>query len=88
MIKAYVLLKNNKGQTAIEFILLSILMLSLALSLATYVKSSSYISNYSAGPWQSLGSMIEHGTWGQPAQAKAMNPNYGKRSVTLLGEVQ
>ncbi len=80
--------KNNKAQTAIEFILLTTITVSFTLILVRQLKSSQYLSRQISGPWSSLATMMEHGTWAKTSQAKAMNPYMNNRGVTLFGDTE
>lgn len=81
------MIRNTSGQIAVEFILISIIIVSLALAIGRGLRQSEYFSKLTAGPWSLLTGMIENGVWEKPQTAKAMHPNYLKRQVSFKGDV-
>ncbi len=57
------LTKNNKGQIAIESLLLMIILLSGFLAATNYVKSKNLLANLVQKPVQSLAVMSGYGVW-------------------------
>ncbi len=80
------MIKNTSGQIAVEFILISIVIVSMALAISRGLRQSEYFSKMTAGPWSLLTGMIESGVWEKPQIAKTMHPNYLKRHVTFKGD--
>ncbi|MCB0348218.1 MAG: hypothetical protein KDD37_05250 [Bdellovibrionales bacterium] len=81
------MIKNTSGQIAVEFILISIIILSLSLAIGRGLRQSEYLSKMTGGPWALLTGMIENGVWEKPQVAKTMHPNFLKRQVSFKGDV-
>lgn len=80
------MMRNQSGQIAVEFILISIVIVSIALAVGRGLRESEYMGKLAGGPWALLTGMIENGVWEKPKVAKTMHPNYLYRSVSFKGD--
>jgi hypothetical protein len=76
------LIKNNKGQIAIESVLLMTILLGAFLAVTNYAKSKNLLSNMVQKPIQSLAIMSGYGVW-KSGDADAGCKAPGRSSVTL-----
>lgn len=74
-------LNNNKGQMAIESVLLMTVLLSVFLAVTNYAKSKNLLANLVEKPVQSVGIMTGFGVWKSGDGSGCKAPN--KPSVTL-----
>ena len=76
-------LKNQKGQFAIEAVLLMLITIG-ALAWATnQIREGNYLAKLIGGPWGKVSGMIECGVWSTPVKARPFHPNQLNRSLTL-----
>ncbi len=61
-----VFLKNNKGQSAVEAVLLLAVIVSLTVLVAREFKENEIVAGLVSGPWKRLDGMIQNGVW-EPA---------------------
>ncbi len=61
------LINNNKGQIAIESVLLMTILLGAFLAVTNYAKSKQLLANLVQKPVQSLAVMSGYGVWRDPA---------------------
>jgi hypothetical protein len=80
------MIRSQSGQVAVEFILISIMIVSIAIAVGRGLRQSEYMGRLAGGPWALLTGMIENGVWEKPQVAKEMHPNYLKRHVTFKGD--
>jgi hypothetical protein len=80
------MMRNQSGQIAVEFILISIIIVSAALTIGRGLRQSEFMGQMAGGPWALLTGMIESGVWEKPQVAKTMHPNYLYRNVSFKGD--
>lgn len=68
-------LKNERGQFALEAVLLMTVMLAAVLSGIKILKANNVLSNLVEAPWERTAGMVETGVWG-PAAANKKNVPY------------
>ena len=68
-------LKNERGQFALEAVLLMTVMLAAVLSGIKILKANNVLSNLVETPWERTAGMVETGVWG-PAAANKKNVPY------------
>lgn len=78
--------RNQSGQIAVEFILISIIIISAGLAIGRALRQTEFMGSLVGGPWALLTGMIENGVWEKPQVAKTMHPNYLKRQVSFKGD--
>jgi len=76
-------MRGSKGQVSVEFILGSVLIVSVALLVARGVRQNEFLSQMISGPWSNLSGMIENGVWGNSEKTKALHPSYLQRHASL-----
>jgi hypothetical protein len=74
-------IKNNKGQIAIESVLLMTILLGAFLAVTNYAKSKELLANLVQKPVQSLAVMAGYGVWKSGDAAGCKAP--GKSAVSL-----
>ncbi len=77
---------NQKGQVAVEYILLTVVMAGLAIAAHNYISSTNMLGGYVQKPWQLISSMIETGVWGEARVARTQHPGKLYRHLSLEGE--
>ena len=80
------MIRNQSGQVAVEFILISIIIMSVALAIGRSLRQTDFLGSMAGGPWALLTGMIENGVWEKPQVAKTMHPNYLYRNVSFQGD--
>lgn len=78
--------KNQRGQMAIEMVLMTAVMVAATLFIASEFKKNEFVANLVSGPWQTLSGMIQNGVWGTPQDTMAKHPNHSGRVNTVKGE--
>lgn len=71
---------NNKGQFAIEAVLLATVMISAFLVLTNYLKNSGFLAKLVASPIERVGTMAGYGTWQDVCKGQ------GKSKAQSLGK--
>jgi hypothetical protein len=79
-------LKNQKGQVAVEYILLTVVMTFIAIAAHQTLSSSNAVANYVQGPWQQVAGLIETGVWGDARRTRTQHPGKIYRHLSLRGE--
>lgn len=77
---------NQQGQAAIEFVLITLVILSVMGAVSVGLKRMDYISELVNRPWAMLAGMIENGVWETPQKGKDLHPNYLRRGVSFKGD--
>ncbi len=77
---------NQKGQVAVEYILLTVIMTGLAMAAHNYISSTNMLGGYVQKPWQLVSSMIETGVWSDSRVARTQHPGKLYRHLSLEGE--
>lgn len=62
-LKKFIYLKNNRGQFAIEAVLLSAILIGGFVAATSLIKKNNYISKLFTGPMKAVKNMAEYGTW-------------------------
>jgi len=75
------LIKNNKGQTVVEGVLLLVVFVTMALTVSNQFKDNELLANLVSGPWDRLDNMIQNGYW-QPTGGEQNHPNDNSRHVS------
>jgi hypothetical protein len=79
-------IKNQKGQVAIEYILLTVVMVGIFLTARNALLSNNTLANFVQKPWELVAGMIETGVWGDPKKARADHPGMLRRHISFLGD--
>lgn len=79
-------MKNQRGQVAIEMVLMTIVMVGAAMAISVAFRENQYIASLVSGPWKSLSGMIQNGVWGSPESTMKKHPAYYDRLSTVKGE--
>jgi hypothetical protein len=79
-------IKNQRGQVAVEYILLTIVMVGIFLSARGILLSNNTISDFVQKPWQLVAGMIETGVWGDPQKTRADHPSHLRRHNSFYGD--
>lgn len=75
-------LKNSKGQSTVEAILIMFIFLAIATTVANFFQERNVLSQITEKPWMYLAGMIEGGVWLPPDQVKEYHPNQWNRVRT------
>jgi hypothetical protein len=75
-------LKGNKGQIAIEFVLITVVLVSFALFIFGEVKKRRIFPQMVDGPSELLRGMVESGSWRPAKQARDNHPSMLNRKVS------
>ena len=75
--------KNDKGQSAIEAVLLIVIFVSITATVAREFKESEVIAELISGPWKRLDGMIQNGVWQPVKEGNELHPNRFKRHVSF-----
>ena len=79
-------IKNQRGQVAIEYILLSIVMVGIFLGARNILLSNNTLANFVQKPWELVAGMIETGVWGDPKKVRGQHPGLIRRHISFKGE--
>lgn len=79
-------IKNEKGQIAVEYILLLVVMLGIFVAAKNVLSSSNAIANFVQKPWQLVAGMIEVGVWGDPRTVRSLHPGQIGRHNSFKGD--
>ncbi|PIU00376.1 MAG: hypothetical protein COT74_05445 [Bdellovibrionales bacterium CG10_big_fil_rev_8_21_14_0_10_45_34] len=74
---------HQKGQIAVEFVLIATLLFGLTLFISKEFRQRELLSNLIANPWTRLVSMIETGTWQKKDRAIKLHPAHLTRHISL-----
>lgn len=74
---------NDRGQFAIEAVLLLTIGLMLFVSLKKWADDSQIFANIFTKPWQKISGMMENGVWGTPGATRSKHPNNPNQVATL-----
>lgn len=78
--------KNQRGQLAVEAVLLMALLVSISVFVSNYLKNAEFAQRIVAKPWERMAGMVECGKWG-PCQ-RGIHPSTSSRIVSWLPEDQ
>jgi hypothetical protein len=79
-------LTNQKGQIAVESVLIAVIMTGLAMAAHRFIQNSNMLGNYVQNPWQQVAGMIENGIWADAQKARLNHPGKLYRHLSLQGE--
>lgn len=79
-------MRNQKGQFAIEGILLTIVFVAIVLAVVNFFKSKGIIADLVQKPWAVLAGMLENGEWMAAEKSQAVHPSQHGRHVTIQGD--
>lgn len=79
-------LKNRRGQVAVEYILLMVILMVLVRLVVNQVQQQEVLASFAAGPWAVIAGVIENGVPGTPAKTKEQHPGLVYRHITMKGE--
>lgn len=79
-------MNNQRGQGVVEYIVLSVVMITFMLFVVKFVNQTELINTLASKPWDVTRGMIENGVWDKSKDAKALHPNYLHRHISLQGE--
>jgi hypothetical protein len=80
------ILRSQAGQVSVEYILITVVLVGLALTVKKFVISEGMLSNFVQKPWDMVAGMIETGVWGEPNKVRALHPGHIARHNSLAGE--
>lgn len=73
---------NNKGQFAIEAVLLTVIFVGAFMAASRFLRDEKFLAKMIAGPWVQLQGMAECGSWGAPSKVCKKHPNNSTRTLT------
>ena len=79
-------IKNQRGQIAVEYILLSVIVLGVFLAVRNQLTSDNTMGNFVQKPWAMVAGMVETGVWGDPQRVRAQHPGSLKRHNSYKGD--
>ncbi|MFK8136831.1 MAG: TadE/TadG family type IV pilus assembly protein [Bdellovibrionales bacterium] len=77
------MIRNQSGQTAVEFILVTAILVIIAGVVIDQLKSRGIMEELVNGPNTLISGMIQNGVWAAPDVGKQHHPSYLKRHVSL-----
>lgn len=78
--------KNEKGQMAIEAVLITVLLLSLTIFASRQMRSRNFIGRMIAEPWRQISGMMSTGNWMDSQQALDNNLHPHVNTLTRVGD--
>lgn len=78
--------KNNKGQMAVEMVLILSMLFIFVTIVSTQFRSQELVKNIVSGPWKVLSGMLQNGVWATPEDSMIQHPNAYNRHLTYEGE--
>lgn len=78
--------KSEKGQIAIEAVLITVLLLSLTIFGSRYIRNQNLIGKIISEPWRQLSGMIATGNWQAPESAMDENLHPHVNTMTRVGD--
>lgn len=79
-------IKNQSGQVAIEYILISVVLIGIFLSARNILLSNNTLGSFVQKPWQLVAGMIETGVWDDPKIARSKHPGFVYRHNSFRGD--
>lgn len=79
-------IKNQRGQVAIEYILITVVLAGILLSVRSALISNNVVANFVQKPWELVAGMIESGVWGDPQKVRGQHPGLLKRHNSFYGD--
>lgn len=79
-------IKNQNGQVAIEYILISIVLVGIFLSARNILLSNNTLGSFVQKPWELVAGMIETGVWGDPKTVRHQHPGVLARHNSFKGD--
>jgi hypothetical protein len=80
------ILRSQAGQVSVEYIMITVVLVGLALSVKKFIISENMLGNFVQKPWDMVAGMIETGVWGEPNKVRPMHPGHIARHNSLAGE--
>lgn len=80
--KASYLLNNDRGQFAIETVLIALITVGAFISATNTIREEKLLAKLIESPWASVNGMIECGEWGPKKSACANHPGQRKRVLS------
>lgn len=75
---------NNKGQFAIEAVLLTVIFVGAFMAGTSFLREEKVLAKLVGGPWIQIQGMTECGVWGPPSKVCKTHPNNLSRSLTSI----
>lgn len=76
--------KNQRGQLAVEAVLLLALSIGIFMAVSATFREKQYFSSILSRPWQSVSSMIQNGVW----NTNEMHPAHRSRWISVEGDLE
>lgn len=73
---------NNKGQFAIEAVLLTVIFVGAFMAATEFLRNEKFLAKMVGGPWVQIQGMTECGVWGAPSKVCKKHPNNTSRLLT------
>ena len=77
---------NQKGQMALEMILIMVLLTGFTMFVTSQFKSNEILAGILSKPWRSIAGMIENGDWKDPKDSMNSHPGNIHNHVSTKGE--
>ncbi len=74
--------KNNKGQTVVEAVLLIAVFVLVATTVSRQFRDNQLLARVISGPWDSLSGMIQNGVWSPPSESDVSHPGHLERRLS------
>ena len=75
------MVRNESGQVAVEYILITMIVVLVAVAIINQIKSGGYLPNLVDGPSERLQGMVESGSWKNSRDALQNHPALIKSKV-------
>lgn len=80
---AFLILRNESGQGAVEYILITAVLLFIGIFIFDRIKTQGTLVKLADGPTELLQGMVESGVWRSPKEARSLHPTLIKRKVSM-----
>ena len=80
------MISNQRGQVAVEYILISVVLVGIFLSVRNILISNNTLGNFIQKPWTLVAGMIETGVWEDPKKARPKHPGTIARHISFKGD--
>lgn len=78
--------EGQKGQLAIEAVLIVILLMSLSLFATKYMRDNNVLANMISGPWKVIAGMMATGNWTSEDEAYATGTHPHLNGMSRVGD--
>lgn len=75
-------LRNCRGQSSVEAILIMVIFTAFAMYATKQFKQRKTVSAMVSGPWEYVDGMAQHGVWGPQTRVKTLSPYISRRITT------